>query len=356
MKLKTSFLIFSQLAFAIIITEILARNFFRDFADDKAYMDRAFSRLLNSEIRFDPSSKNYSKEFGFVLSPNSEITQTTEEFTYTSKTNSAGFRTKEIQPKAEGEYRIMLLGDSMFWGIGVDETDRVSSIMEALGKNIPTVKLSVYNFGVTGYNTTQELQVAKAYIGTVQPNHIILGFFIGNDILPNALTYIDQDGNYNTSAETEAKIKKELRESFGVLYNSTIFRMIALRTWVPKLRYEIAIRDDVIDKSYRLLRELNDLAITHHAKFSVVIFYPKDSVEGGMVGAWSNSRKPGELIDSYCQRHSIAALDLLKYMNTSEHKNKYFFVDDGHPNKAGNALVAKAIINDLVKPQIQAGR
>ena len=220
--------------------------------------------------------------------------------------------------------------------------------MEKLGKS----GLSVYNYAVVGYNTVQELIVAKAYSDSLQPDHIILGFFIGNDIIANALTFTDKNGDFSTSGDMELRIRGELRSSLGVLFKSVIFRIVALRVCIPRVRYQIAISDYVIAKSYELLIELNKLARNSGARFSVVIFYPRDSVQGGMVEAWSNSRKAGELIYSFCQKNSIEALDLIKYMNTREHKNRYYFEDDGHPNKEGNSVIAKAILKDLVEPRI----
>jgi hypothetical protein len=343
-----SFLVLFLIVIVITLTEIIVRLSFPAFSSDSIYLERAFSRLLNSDVRFDPNSDNYNKRFGFVLSPNAENTQTTKEFTYTSRTNSIGFRTKEMAPKNGDEYRIMLLGDSFFWGVGVKESEAISSVMEKLGKS----KLSVYNFSVVGYNTVQELLVAEAYLGSLKPDHIILGFFIGNDIISNAVTLIDKNGNFNTSNTMELKIRSELRRSYGVLFHSVIFRIIALPVYIPRVRYKIAITDYVIAKSYERLVELNKLARNNGARFSVVIFYPQDSVQGGMVEAWSNSRKAGELIYSFCQNNSIEALDLIRYMNTREHKNKYFFVNDGHLNKEANYAVAKAILSDLVEPHI----
>lgn len=345
---RKSFFVLFLIVIVMMLTEIIARVSFPDFSNDSIYLDRAFLRLLNSDIRFDPDSDNYSRKFGFVLSPYSEATQTTKEFTYTSRTNSIGFRTKEMTPKTGGEYRVMLLGDSFFWGVGVNASETISSVMEKLGKS----GLSVYNYAVVGYNTVQELIVAKAYSDSLQPDHIILGFFIGNDIIANALTFTDKNGDFSTSGDMELRIRGELRSSLGVLFKSVIFRIVALRVYIPRVRYQIAISDYVIAKSYELLIELNNLAKNSGARFSVVIFYPRDSVQGGMVEAWSNSRKAGELIYSFCQKNSIEALDLIKYMNTREHKNRYYFEDDGHPNKEGNSVIAKAILKDLVEPRI----
>jgi len=337
-----------QIVAVVFVVEIMARVIFPGMTDDRIYLKRAFSRLLNSAVIVNPNSDNYSRKYGFTLSSNAESTHSTSEFTYTRKTNSAGFRTKEIQPVNVGEYRVMLLGDSMMFGVGVEESDMISSRIEEYGKP----DLSVYNYSVSGYNTIQELIVAKEHVDSLQPDHIILGFFIANDMIPNAIAFIDEHGNYSTSAEMKRKIRRNLRERLGIFYESTALRIVALRAYIPRLRYQIATSDDVIAKSYALLSEFNSLARDRDIRFSVVILYPRDSVQGGMVEAWSNSRHAGQLIDSFCQQDSIDALNMLDYMNTPEHKNNYFFEEDGHPNKQGNAVIAKTIFKDLIAPHI----
>lgn len=347
--LKILFFISLGIVMAMTLTEIIARAIFPDYADSGVYLNYAFARLLNSRVKFGADKGNFDRKYGFVLSPNSESVHASKEFTYTMRTNSLGFRTKEIQPKNGNEYRVMLIGDSMLWGVGVEERDTVASCLERLGEAIPAKRLSSYNYSVKGYNTVQELIVAKNHMGPLQPDHIILGFLIANDIIPNAIAFIDDQGNYNTSAAVEARFREELRKDLGILFNSVIYRIIALHVFVPKIRYRIATRDDVIAKSYELLTEFNDLAENNGIRFSVVIFYPKDSVQGGIVEKWSNSREAGRLIGSFCRLNSIEALDLLEYMNTPDGKNRYFFAADGHPNKEGNQVVAEAIFNDLVK-------
>lgn len=335
-------------ALVIAVTELAARAIFTNMANDDVYLERAFERLLNSAVRFEPGSDNYSRKYGFALTPNAESTATTKEFTYTSRTNSLGFRTRETQPKAAGEYRVLLLGDSFFWGIGVEESETIPAIMEGMGGQ----KLSVYNYSVVGYNTVQQLIVANHHVSALRPDHIVLGFFIGNDIISNAITYVDSDGNYGVSGDMEAQVKDRMKQSYGTLFHSVIFRIVALPFYIPKVRYQIASSEHVIARSYAHIVALRDLAARDGARFSVVILYPRDSVRGGLVEAWSDSRKVGELIHSFCRAHSVEVLDMLRYMHTREHKNLYFFEDDGHPNKDGNAVIAKAILDDLLKQHI----
>jgi lysophospholipase L1-like esterase len=340
-------IILVQILVVLVMVEVAARVLFPKFTDDKVFMDRAFSRLLNSGVRFNPKRDNYSRKFGFTLSADSETTESTGEYTYTSKTNSLGFRSREIQPATEGEYRVLLLGDSMFYGVGVQESEMVSAVLEEQG----SPDLSVYNYSVSGYNTVQEMIVAKNYAESLQPDHIILGFFIANDVIPNAIAYVDAEGNYSTSAKMAKTLRNKLKDSLGVLYYSTALRIVAHRIYIPRLRYLVASSDEVISRSYALLSEFDRFADEHNAGFSVVILYPRDSVQGGMMRLWSNSRETGELIHSFCSQNSIEVLDLINYMNTAEHKERYFFKQDGHPNAEGNALIAEAIYKDLVEPR-----
>jgi hypothetical protein len=344
--LKKPVIILVQAVIVVAIVEVSARALFPNYTDDEVFLNRAYSHLLNTSVRVKPKSNNYSRKFGFVLTAYSESTDTTEEFTYTSKTNSKGFRTREIQLADDDEYRVMLLGDSMFYGIGVQESGMVSSFLEEQGKP----GLSVYSYAVTGYNTVQEMIVAETYAGALNPDHIIVGFFIANDILPNAIAFIDEDGNYSTSDEMELMIRRKLREGLGLLYHSTTLRIIAQRVYIPRLRYQIATDHNLISRSYALLGDLNHFARAHDARFSVVIMYPRDSVQGGLVQSWSSSREAGELIHAFCKKNSIEVLDLIDYMNTAADKDQYFFKYDGHPNEEGNALIAEAIYKDLIEP------
>ncbi|MGH8168306.1 MAG: hypothetical protein ACREQ1_13770, partial [Woeseiaceae bacterium] len=198
--------------------------------------------------------------------------------------------------------------------------------------------------------TVQELIVAKSYVDMVRPDHIILGYFVGNDMVSNAMTFIDRNGNYATSNAMEAKVKSAIKQRLGVLFDSVIYRIVALHVHVPRIRYQISTSAEVIARSYALLVELNELAKRSGARFSVVVLYPRDSVQGGWVEAWSGSRRAGALITSFCRNHSIEVLDLIQHMNTPADKDRYFFQEDGHPNREGNRFIAQTILSKLVEP------
>ena len=52
----------------------------------------------------------------------------------------------EVAPKAPGEFRVAVLGDSFTWGFGVPYGERFTEIVEARDR-----KINVLNFGVEAF-------------------------------------------------------------------------------------------------------------------------------------------------------------------------------------------------------------
>lgn len=99
--------------------------------------------------------------------------------------NRWGFREREfVSPKPQGLYRIMVLGDSMTWGIGLPVEERYSGQLEGvLQREFPMTRLEVLNFSRPGISTTVERDVLREFKQLVQPDLIIVGFCI-NDTQP----------------------------------------------------------------------------------------------------------------------------------------------------------------------------
>ncbi|MFC1849055.1 SGNH/GDSL hydrolase family protein [candidate division CSSED10-310 bacterium] len=350
MYFKKLIFIMILIIISLLVPEILCRFTFPDFSDETAYIDeKAYPKIINSKVLVDKDSDSYSEKFGYRISPFADETITTDEFQYTVKTNSLGFRAEEIQPKENDEYRVLILGDSMFFGEGVNYEFTVSAQLERLvSQQTRSRKFKTYNFSVGGYNTIQELLVAKTYTDDLQPDHIILGFFIANDVIPNAVGKIDENGNYAFDMIMEQNIKKRLRESFSLFFNSVALRIMALAVFVPKIRYQLAAKTDIMNKSFELVTDLNQFAHNRNIHCSVVIIYPRDAVAGGIIQYWSQSRKVGQLMKNFCQQSNIDVLDLLDVMNGPEDKKKYFYKRDGHFTNAGHAVVAQAISDSFI--------
>lgn len=97
------------------------------------------------------------------------------------KINSLGFRGKEYSArKSEGTERIFVLGDSMTFGLGVNNGEPYAERLEALLNTQSGKKYEVWNLGHVGHNTLQELEALKLKWLLYDPDFIIIGYHIND--------------------------------------------------------------------------------------------------------------------------------------------------------------------------------
>ena len=97
-----------------------------------------------------------------------------------ARINSLGFRDNReyALAKAPGTFRILVLGDSVTFGHGaVYETTYPYLLEQQLRGWRPDVKWEVWNLGVPGYNTAQELAYLKLVEQRYAPDLVVVGFF-----------------------------------------------------------------------------------------------------------------------------------------------------------------------------------
>jgi hypothetical protein len=94
--------------------------------------------------------------------------------------NALGFRDPRdyALDKAPGSFRILVLGDSVTFGHGaVYETTYPYLLEQQLRAWRPGVKWEVWNLGVPGYNTAQELAYLRLVEDRYAPDLVVVGFF-----------------------------------------------------------------------------------------------------------------------------------------------------------------------------------
>jgi len=146
--------------------------------------------------------------------------------------NSLGLRDDEFpRDKPEGEQRVLCLGDSFTFALGVAFEDLYSQRLErrlnALGG--PT-RFQVINAGVAGYNTRQELIYLLAEGFELEPDLVVIGFYwndlVGNDApLPDLSTPRRVAGAGELQDSPRHMIPKVLRDllrSSVVVYRSVL--------------------------------------------------------------------------------------------------------------------------------------
>jgi lysophospholipase L1-like esterase len=91
--------------------------------------------------------------------------------------NRFGFRGPDYDFTRTSKKRIAVLGDSLTWGFGVDNSELFTHFMERKSK----IPIEVLNLAVSGYGTDQELLVWRSMGYKWQPDVVLLVVTVAND-------------------------------------------------------------------------------------------------------------------------------------------------------------------------------
>ena len=114
---------------------------------------------------------------GFALTPNMRIHAVGDGNDFTLDTNSMGLRGKERLPRAPDECRILVMGDSYTYGIGVDADETYSVRLETRLRDELQRPVRVFNAGGPGFGTVQELAFYRTKGPLFDADAVLLGFF-----------------------------------------------------------------------------------------------------------------------------------------------------------------------------------
>lgn len=187
MSIKKFFTPIICIALACVILECLFRVLF------------ALNLYRFPEIKHDHVIHKYADDPRLVydMKPSFKIT---DSHLKEIQTNSFGMRDKEYtMKKPDGVYRIAVLGDSVSFGIYLEQFYTFADLLEKKLNEQNPEKFEVLNFSVTGYNAKREEIVLNKKILSFEPDMVILSFCfndtewtsglggLARELAPNAL-------------------------------------------------------------------------------------------------------------------------------------------------------------------------
>ncbi len=121
----------------------------------------------------------YEPFIGVEGIPNKKGIYATRSFNVTVTLNNEGFRDYDHdKANTQNKFRIVTLGDSFTWGHGVNNDQIYMKVLERINPNIETI-----NMGGSGGDPPTSLK-GYMYRGiNYEHNVVLLGFYIGNDIV-----------------------------------------------------------------------------------------------------------------------------------------------------------------------------
>lgn len=283
---------------------------------------------------------------GVALTPGFRGSMRTAEFEYGVAVNELGMRDGPAVPKPAGVRRVLMLGDSFVFGVGVELEDSLpKALARRLAAAAPEAPVEVLNAGVPGYSPFQELHALERLAPIIEPDLVVLVFFIGDDWYGNARRKAPEEARRGPVAWLERR---------STLYRT--FDRFLLARLKGRDHYEIHRRVPPPDFERRvgevleLLDGVRTTAASRGAPLLVALcprftqVYPDAWGKAALVYRLSEEQySPLEPNRSFGGRLAAAGfwhLDLLEPLRTEGGRRMLHFPVDGHLNAAGNEFVA----------------
>jgi hypothetical protein len=313
--------------------------------------------------------------------------------------NNIGFRGRDYSLKKPDDVtRIAFLGDSMVAALQVDEEDTMVRLLEerlnATNKDSGR-SWEVMNFGISGSSPGQSIAVWREEAIRFDPDIVILGYFVGNDLANNCKCldpktgriYFDlDDGVYRQQPHSEENVK--LSKFLNANSSFYLWQKAAFRTLKQKLRGEISdgqlkltFKDgDWIYSSkehsdlayaWRLTGEavktLNREVTDQGAQFIVVLiphgpqvyddlFKEMEALRPDLQG-YLKQDYPDQRLGEICRDAGVPFLSMLDQFEATapgksalvETEELFFLKGNGHFNELGNLTAAQAVYDFIAE-------
>lgn len=340
----------------------------------------------------------------FTVSPNLNTIHLgyTREFKNIVHTNNFGFRGQEnvSEIKPAGVYRILVLGDSMTFGWGVEDEETYSVVLERnlniLAKIVNNnLKFEVLNGGfIGGYSQDGFYAYYNRFGQKLQPDMVIVSLFPYNDFSDMANTNweeVDNEGMPMVVRLPDTVIKygrlaksrpSEWKFAIPGLRNShlAILLMRALEKYSPSAvnRLKIILNVDISvpkvtqeeskncvdeDKCNEILSEskqklkfvfagMNRTVNKSGLFLALMIPDPQEVLRySGLTGEKKEAKLalavPQKEFRDFFEHEKIRYLDVLPVLSDKK-TEKYFYERDGHFNARGHGRVAEALFEYLI--------
>ena len=241
---------------------------------------------------------------GYRLKAGATARFRTAEFDTLISINQAGLRDREIGPKAPGERRIVVLGDSLVMAVQVPAEDTFVARLERRlnGSANPPPRYRVINAGVQGYGPVEEYLFHREVTAALSPDIVILCLYPGNDAVEAGGTaYKLRDAGPARSADADLTPRQRFTQWRRRMIRKSIVLQVArlrvttmldrfgwrqeidppLRTYLPDAPPEI---DKGIQVTKDVVSRLDTLTKSQGARLVVVLLPARFQVDDGDYG------------------------------------------------------------------------
>lgn len=272
------------------------------------------------------------------------------QYDYRGRSNSLGYRDREhSREKPPGTYRILVLGDSIAAGFGIERTEdafpaRLESLLREKG-----LRAEVLSFAVSGYNTRQEVATLEERGLAFHPDLVLVAYCLNdrqNDVVGTVVS-----GLLAARARGD---KVNPHQAPPVLVHSALYRLLRYRLFARPAEDKragdtapgAAGKEDTVGESFA---RLGQLSRQHGFKVLVAVFPRFRKLDA--YGPWLGEHRS---VAALSNQLGFTHLDLLDTYRSSCWTGDVgdLAIDRWHPTVRGQACAAEAmaqVVRTLVR-------
>jgi hypothetical protein len=343
---------------------------------------------LAVRIGFDRYQCNDQLGWTYLPGKRALVFNRTGEFSHFVSFNGDGLRDRE--PPLERDlnaFRILLLGDSFSASLQVPQGQSFPKLVEdqLASAAVTGRRIEVRNAAVDGFGTAQSLRMFVMQAEQYQPNVVLLGFFLANDLADNVL----EAGGYNHYLATRCgrpyftidgrgqlenvHESRPLRQPSSLLdrllRRSQLYANLFPRTDTSHSSFAdwdvfTGKNPDAVASAWRLtLALVNELDRQVKAKGGklIVLLIPheQEALHSRMPSTMASSidyDRGHVLAEAFLREAGIAFIDLYPPIRQAVATGERpYFRRDMHWNERGHGIVAAAILNWLIDHCTEVG-
>ncbi|MFQ5512799.1 MAG: SGNH/GDSL hydrolase family protein [Myxococcota bacterium] len=295
------------------------------------------------------------------------------EFAFAVRHDERGLRIPVAGPRpGDRPFRILVLGDSFAYGIGVEEEE---SFVAGIERAFPRVR--TFNAGVAGYGTSQELQTLRELGPELAPDFVLLAFF-WNDVPTSLyadvprftleggqLTYHPPGPNDERPVFHGKHVPPAiLNHSYAYRFLSDRWKMLRLRVALlvgaDRIRFEM-LRPENLEQAWALeralLAEIARECRRQGAGFLFVVIPDQVQVDHNaeVVGLRPEDYRVQERLATIAREQGFEILDLLPGLRDAAERSSapLYYRIDRHLTPAGHRAAGQLIVEAL-RPRLRA--
>lgn len=375
--------------FLALLAVALAAEAFLRMSDPHPVEDpHSIPTQLEAQERIRHGTFAPDADLGALLAPLQDVRVETPDFSYTLRTDHAGFPNLDPWPE---QLDVAVLGNSLITGAGVGYDGQFTTLLQK-APGSPTV----LNFGIPGGGTAHQLGAYRKFVAPLRPRIVVATLWITWEI-DNSLKFhdwLDDDPRptdftsyrlayrvtESKSAEVDTTGSASWREDLrGLIRNSRV--LDGLHDWSKSLRgirepveqvaldsgeiLNVSARDqkrllrgwerpampDIRQVFFEPLEQMQAEVEAQGGRFLVVLFPCKEELYGAEV--FPELLVPVEQTRVELEARGIPTLDLYPEFTKSAHSRAAFYPNDMHMNALGHEMTAQALAMHLATDQAE---